>query len=173
MQVSTTSLSPGASTSSAWADAMSVPSSLAKCGKSQGLAFSASGVASGTSAPSGQGISISTTQLIFTEATCPFNITPTSCLHSVEEISSTLRLTRFGQGMEIIAVDKARAGDGDMRSTRRSPGQDDFAKRPILDQMAQGFARLAERIDPLDDRLDGPAGDQREDFLPRGGYRGR
>jgi len=36
----------------------------------------------------------------------------------------------------------------------RSPRQDDFAKRPILSQMAQGFARLAEGIDPLDDRLD-------------------
>ena len=35
-----------------------------------------------------------------------------------------------------------------------SPRQDDFAKRPILRQMAQGLARLAEGIDPLDDRLD-------------------
>jgi hypothetical protein len=37
---------------------------------------------------------------------------------------------------------------------RRSPRQDDFAKRPILDQMAQGFARFAEGIDPLDNWLD-------------------
>jgi hypothetical protein len=50
----------------------------------------------------------------------------------------------------------------------RAPRQDDFAKRPILDQMAQGFARLADGIDPLDDRLDGPAGDQREDVLQFG-----
>src|SRR5467141_3114022 len=35
-----------------------------------------------------------------------------------------------------------------------SPRQDDFAKRPILRQMAQGLPRLAEGIDPLDDRLD-------------------
>jgi hypothetical protein len=32
--------------------------------------------------------------------------------------------------------------------------QNDFAKRPILNQMAQGSARLAEGIDPLDDWLD-------------------
>jgi len=31
--------------------------------------------------------------------------------------------------------------------------QDDFAKRPILNQMAQGFARLVARKDALDDRL--------------------
>jgi signal transduction histidine kinase len=30
----------------------------------------------------------------------------------------------------------------------------DFSKRPILSQMAQGFSGLAEGIDPLDDRLD-------------------
>ena len=41
-----------------------------------------------------------------------------------------------------------------MLCARASPRQDDFAKRPILRQMAQGFARLAEGIDPLDDRLD-------------------
>src|ERR1700726_1918958 len=35
-----------------------------------------------------------------------------------------------------------------------SPRQDDFAKRPILRQMAQRLARLTEGIDPLDDRLD-------------------
>jgi hypothetical protein len=54
----------------------------------------------------------------------------------------------------------------------RSSHQDDFAKRPILDQMAQGFARLGEGIDPLDDRLDGSAEDQRESVPPRGGNRG-
>src|ERR1700679_1892107 len=47
--------------------------------------------------------------------------------------------------------------------SHRSPRQDDFAKRPILDQMAQGLAHLAEGIEPLDDRLDGSADDQRED----------
>ena len=36
----------------------------------------------------------------------------------------------------------------------RSSRQDDFAKRPIISQMTQGLARLAEGIDPLDDRLD-------------------
>jgi hypothetical protein len=35
-----------------------------------------------------------------------------------------------------------------------SPRQDDFAKWPILDQMAQGFARFGEGIDPLDNWLD-------------------
>jgi hypothetical protein len=34
-----------------------------------------------------------------------------------------------------------------------SPRQDDFAKWPILNQMAQRFARLVEGIDPPDDRL--------------------
>jgi hypothetical protein len=34
-----------------------------------------------------------------------------------------------------------------------SPRQDDFAKWPILNQMAQGFARILEGIDPLDNRL--------------------
>jgi hypothetical protein len=37
----------------------------------------------------------------------------------------------------------------------RSSRQDDFAKRPIFDQMAQGFACLTEGIDPFDDWLDG------------------
>ena len=54
---------------------------------------------------------------------------------------------------------------------RDSPRQDDFAKRPILSQMAQGFARLAEGIDPLDDRLDFSAHDQRNDVPPCGGDR--
>jgi putative oxidoreductase len=35
-----------------------------------------------------------------------------------------------------------------------SSRQDDFAKRPIFNQMAQGCARLGERINPLDDGLD-------------------
>jgi hypothetical protein len=35
-----------------------------------------------------------------------------------------------------------------------SPRQDDFANRPILNQMTQGSAHLVEGIDPLDDRLD-------------------
>ena len=35
-----------------------------------------------------------------------------------------------------------------------SPRQDDFAKRPILRQLTQGFGRLAEGIDPVDDRFD-------------------
>jgi hypothetical protein len=52
---------------------MIVPSSLAKCGKSQGLAFSASGVASRMKAtPSGKEIVISTTLVIFTAPTCQF-----------------------------------------------------------------------------------------------------
>jgi hypothetical protein len=34
----------------------------------------------------------------------------------------------------------------------RSPSQDDFAERPILDQMAQDFACLVEGIDSLDNR---------------------
>src|SRR5882762_8698769 len=54
-----------------------------------------------------------------------------------------------------------------------SPRQHDFAKRSILDQMAQGFARLAEAIDPLDDRLDGSADHQWDDVPPRCGDRGR
>src|SRR5882762_5025470 len=54
-----------------------------------------------------------------------------------------------------------------------SPRQHDFAKRPILDQMTQGFARLAEAIDPLDDRLDGSADHQWDDVPPRCGDRGR
>jgi hypothetical protein len=41
-----------------------------------------------------------------------------------------------------------------IRLSCRSSLQDDFAKRPILNQMTQGFARLAEAIHPLDDRLD-------------------
>jgi len=49
----------------------------------------------------------------------------------------------------------------------RSPRQDDFAKRPILNQMAQGFLCLAERINPLDDRPDEPTDNQRQDALPR------
>ncbi len=60
-----------------------------------------------------------------------------------------------------------------IRLSWRSPRQNDFAKRPVLNQMAQGFARLAEGIDPLDDRLDGSTDDQREDVPPRGGNRGR
>jgi hypothetical protein len=40
--------------------------------------------------------------------------------------------------------------------SRSSPRQHYFAKRPILDQMAQCFARLGEGIDALDDRLNGP-----------------
>ncbi|HEV3246795.1 MAG TPA: hypothetical protein VG124_06300, partial [Beijerinckiaceae bacterium] len=47
-----------------------------------------------------------------------------------------------------------RAGVAEVRSPCRSPRQDDFAKWPILDQMAQGFARFAEGIDSLDNRLD-------------------
>src|SRR5580704_17550463 len=78
-----------------------------------------------------------------------------SWLHRVEETSSAR--------VEVL----------DIPLSHRSPRQDDFAKRPILDQMAQGFARLAEGIDPLDDRLDGPADDQREDVPPRGGDRDR
>src|SRR5258708_11352800 len=39
--------------------------------------------------------------------------------------------------------------------------------------MTQGFARLAEGIDPLDDRLDGSADHQWDDVPPRGGDRGR
>jgi hypothetical protein len=31
---------------------------------------------------------------------------------------------------------------------------DDFAEWPILDQMAQGFARFGEGINPVDDWLD-------------------
>src|ERR1700722_4186364 len=155
MQVSTTSLSPGASTSSAWTDAMSVPSSLAKCGKSQGLVFSASAVASRKRLPSGKGITISSTQVIFTAPICQLNMAFSSCLHRVEETSSAR--------VEIL----------DIPLPRRSPRQDDFAKRSILDQMAQGFAGLAEGIDPLDDRLDGSAHDQRDDVPPHGGDRGR
>ena len=68
-------------------------------------------------------------------------------------------------------MDKARAEAVDIRLPCRSPRQDDFAERPILDQMAQGFARLAEGIDPLDERLDGSADDQREDIPPRVGDR--
>jgi len=40
-----------------------------------------------------------------------------------------------------------------MRLPCASPRQDDFAKWPILNQMPQGFVRLAEGIDALDDRL--------------------
>jgi len=40
------------------------------------------------------------------------------------------------------------------------PGR--LAKRSILDQMVQGFARFAEGTDPVDDRLDRPAHDQRD-----------
>src|ERR1700680_2720046 len=55
----------------------------------------------------------------------------------------------------VVAAHRTRTHYRDFHS--RSPRQHDFAKRPILDQMAQGFARLAEGIDPLDDRLDGSA----------------
>jgi hypothetical protein len=78
-----------------------------------------------------------------------------SCLHRVKETSSAR--------VEVL----------DIPSSRRSPREDNFAKRPILDQMAQGFARLAERIHPLDDRFDGSAEDQWEDVPSRGGDRGR
>ena len=37
--------------------------------------------------------------------------------------------------------------------------------------MAQGFARITEGIDPLDERLDVAADDQREDIPPRVGDR--
>jgi hypothetical protein len=40
-----------------------------------------------------------------------------------------------------------------MRLLCASPRQDDFAKWPILNQMAQSFVRVAEGIDALDDRL--------------------
>src|ERR1700678_1302323 len=135
-QVSTTSLSPGASTSRAWTDARSVPSSLAKCGKSQGLVFSASAVASRNRLPSGKGITVSTTQVIFTGPTCQLNMAFSFCLHRVKETSSAR--------VEVL----------DIPSSRRSPREDNFAKRPILDQMAQGFARLAERIHLLHERFD-------------------
>jgi hypothetical protein len=67
---------------------------------------------------------------------------------------SNAPVTRFGQRTGIIPLDNARAGAVDIRLSCRSSLQDDFAKRPILDQMTQGFARLAEGIHPLDDRLD-------------------
>jgi len=57
---------------------------------------------------------------------------------------------------------------GSISSSIRLNLQDDFAKRPILNQMAQGFPRLAEGIDPLHDGLDGSAHDQRYDLPPRG-----
>jgi hypothetical protein len=60
------------------------------------------------------------------------------------------------------ACRRSRRNFGDRAPTRRiprrrrprSPRQDDFPKGPIVNQMAQGFARLSEGIDPLDDRLD-------------------
>jgi hypothetical protein len=51
------------------------------------------------------------------------------------------------------------------------PCQDDFAKRTIVHQMVQGFARLAKGIDSLDDRLDFSPHDQRDDDPPCGGDR--
>jgi hypothetical protein len=98
---------------------------------------------------------VSTTQVLFTAPICQLNMAFSSCLHRVEETSSAR--------VEVL----------DIPLSRRSPRQDDFAKRPILDQMAQGFPRLAEAIDPLDDRLDGSADDQWEDVPPRGADHGR
>jgi hypothetical protein len=40
-----------------------------------------------------------------------------------------------------------------MRLPCVSAPEDDFAKWPILNQMAQGFARLSGEIDALDNRL--------------------
>ena len=37
----------------------------------------------------------------------------------------------------------------------RPPHQDDLAKRPVFDQMVQGFACFGEGEDLLDNRLDG------------------
>src|SRR5229473_6107521 len=87
--------------------------------------------------------------------------------------TSNTPLTRFGQRTGMVPLDNTRAGAVDIRLSCRSARQDDFAKRPILDQMTQGFARLAEGIDPLDDRLDGSADYQWDYVPPRCGDRGR
>src|SRR6476659_1994734 len=70
----------------------------------------------------------------------------------------------------VVAAHRTRTHYCDFHSW--SPRQHDFAKRPILDQMSQGFARLAEGIDPLDDRLGGSAHDQWNNVPPRCGDRG-
>jgi hypothetical protein len=51
-------------------------------------------------------------------------------------------------------MEQARAGMLTIRLSCRSHRQNDFAKRPILYQVTQGFACFGEAVDPLDDRLD-------------------
>ncbi|SOE97033.1 hypothetical protein SAMN05414139_10084 [Burkholderia sp. D7] len=85
---------------------------------------------------------------------------------------SRRRLTRFGQRADHPGGQRIRAVVAHIWLSCRSPHQDDLAKRPVFDQMAQGFACFGEGEDPLDDRLDGSAHDQRDDVLPRRGDRG-
>src|SRR5258708_37958184 len=66
---------------------------------------------------------------------------------------------------------RAQSSAGGRLLTFRDTLQDDFAKRTIVHQMVQGFARLAKGIDSLDDRLDFSAHDQRDDVPPCGGDR--
>src|SRR5580700_10053408 len=80
-------------------------------------------------------------------------------------------MSRARQLKAVVAAYRTRTHYRDFHSW--SPRQHDFAKRPILDQMAQGFARLTEAIDPLDDRPDGSADHQWDDVPPRCGDRGR
>src|ERR1700679_2241988 len=76
-----------------------------------------------------------------------------------------------GEHAAVVAAHRARTHYSDFH--RRSPRQHDFTERPILDTMAQAFARLAEGIGPLDDRPDRSVEDQREDIPLRGGDHGR
>src|SRR5260370_7830406 len=74
----------------------------------------------------------------------------------------TNRLSSSRQSARVRNVGGCLGSDSPKRDSRR---QDDFAERPILSQMAQGFARLAEGIDPPTDRLDSSALHLR-DYLP-------
>src|ERR1700741_4629173 len=66
-----------------------------------------------------------------------------------------------------VAAGPARTHHCDFHKQRsRSACQDDFAERPILDQITQGFARLTEAIEPVDDRLGGSSYDQMDEGPP-------
>src|SRR5258708_7183993 len=88
---------------------------------------------------------------------------------SVKLLIHTDRCTLQFPGWRTTQFDSVRcailllpSGFAGLWHTGRSARQDDFAEWPILDQMAQGFARCAEWTDTLDDRLDRSVYDQRD-----------